>query len=266
MPVANESPIPTAQTGTRGERWALRLSAALLVAGFVALTVAAAFHPNGIDNNNHPAVLAPYAQSASWTPVHLALFIATAVIIAGLLVLFYALDLADGVPRLAARIGIISAGVGLALSAMRYAVDGIVLKRAVDAWVSAPDAEKAARFASAETARWLEEAITSYQGFVLGITLILLAALIVWTARAPRPVGYLLAVGGAGYLAAAWIVGAAGFAPEGAIPTYVAQFSPLIAGIWLLISAWRMPQSAAVSPESNSPVKRTDPPASQRPR
>ena len=252
MPIANESQTWRTHPGITGERWGLRLSAALLMAGFIALTVAAAFHPSGIDDNNHPAVFAQYAQSASWTTVHLALFIATAVIIAGLLVLFYALDLPEGMPRLAARIGITSAGVGLALSAMRYAVDGVVLKRAVDAWASAPDAEKAARFANAEIARWLEEAITSYQGFVLGITLILLAALIVWTARAPRPVGYLLAVGGAGYLAAAWIVGAAGFAPEGAIPTYVAQFSPLIAGVWLLISAWRMPQSGEISPASDS--------------
>src|SRR5262249_11344703 len=35
---------------------------------------------------------------------------------------------------------------------------------------------------------------------MLGVTLILLAALIVWTGRVPRPIAYLLALGGAGYL------------------------------------------------------------------
>jgi hypothetical protein len=236
------------------ERKALRLSAALLVGSFIVYAVATAFHPSGVDPNDHPAVFVQYAQSAGWTADHLGWFVETAVLIAGLLVLFYALNLPDGMPRLASRIGIVSAGVALALTAMRDAVDGVVLKRAVDAWVSAPDAEKAARFASAETARWLEEATTSYQGFVLGFTLILLAALIVWTARVPRPIGYLLALGGFGYLAVGWILGVAGFAPEGAIPTYIAQFSPLIAGVWLLITAWRMPASGQVAPESGSPA------------
>jgi hypothetical protein len=35
-------------------------------------------------------------------------------------------------------------------------VDGVALKQAVNAWVDAPEAEKAARFAAAEAMRWLE--------------------------------------------------------------------------------------------------------------
>ena len=212
----------------------------------------------GTADNNHPAVFAQYAHSAPWTTVHLAQFIATAITLAGLLVLFYALNLPDGMPRLAVRIGIVSAGVALALTAVRYAVDGVVLKRAVDAWIGAPDAEKAARFASAEMARWLEEATASYQGVVLGVTLILLAALIVWTARVPRPIGYLLALSGIGYLAVGWILGISGFAPEGAIPAQTATFSLQVSSVWLLISAWRMPQSEQIAPQSGSPARLND--------
>jgi len=226
------------------DRKALVLAGALGVIGFIALVVASAFHPSGIDNNNHPAVFAQYAQSVGWTAVHLAEFAAMAITITGLLVLFCVLNLADGIPSLGARIGIVSAGVALALTAVRFAVDGVVLKRAVDAWAGAPDPEKAARFANAETVRWLEEAITSYQSFLLGLTLILLAALIVWTARVPRPIAYLLALGGVGYVVAGWIVGVAGLAPQGAIPTYVAQLAPVIASIYLLIVAWRTPRFA----------------------
>lgn len=40
-----------------------------------------------------------------------------AVLIVVLLTLFYALNLADGLPRLVARIGVVSAGVALGLSA-----------------------------------------------------------------------------------------------------------------------------------------------------
>jgi len=145
----------------------------------------------------------------------------------------------------------VSAGVALA-------VDGVVLKRAVDAWVAAPDAEKAARFASAETVRWLEEATTSYQGFVLGFTLILLAALIVWTGRAPRPVGFILGLSGVANLVAGWIVGVAGLAPQGAIPTLLGQTCWLIAGVWLLVSTWRMSESADIAPKSGSPARGND--------
>jgi hypothetical protein len=55
-----------------------------------------------------------------------------------------------------ARLGAVSAAVALALYGVLQAVDGVALKQVVDAWVRAPEAEKAARFASAETIRWLE--------------------------------------------------------------------------------------------------------------
>lgn len=248
------------------ERKALRLSAALLTSSLIVFVGAIVFHPREVDPNDHPTSFLQYAHSVGWTADHLAWFVAATIFVAGLLVLFYALNLPDGMPRLVARIGVVSAGVALALSAMRYAVDGVVLKRAVDAWVSAPDAEKAARFASAETARWLEEATASYQGFVLGFTLILLAALIVWTARVPRPIGYLLALSGVSYLVVGWINGVAGFAPEVAIPTYVEEFSLLIWIVWLLITAWRMPESGQIAPESGSPARRNDAGAAARSR
>ena len=223
------------------------LAAALIVGSFAVYWVAKIYHPDGIDPNNHSAVFAQYAASAGWTADHAAWFVQTGLLIAGLLVLLYALDLSDGMAAIVARLSGAFAAAAIALTALRYLVDGVVLKRAVDAWVNAPDAEKAARFAAAEVARWLEEASASYQGFVLGIAMILLAVVIVWTARAPRPVGYLLAVGGLGYLALGWILGESGFAPDGAIPNYFAAFSPLFGGLWLLISAWRMPQPGAAS-------------------
>jgi hypothetical protein len=245
IPRAAQTPA-TRSAGLLADRKALVLSAALLAAGFIALGIASQFHPSGVDPNNHPAVFVTYAKSTAWTADHLGGFLAQAMAIVGLLVLFYALNLQGGMSGLVARIGIASAGVALALTAVQFAVDGVVLKRAVDAWVSAPDAEKVARFASAETVRWLEEATGSYQALVLGFTLILLAALVGWTARISRPIGYLLvlsgllALGGLGYIARGWILGAAGFAPEGATPTQIAQYSQPIWSVLLLIVAWRM--------------------------
>ena len=57
------------------------------------------------------------------------------------------------------RFGAVSAVVTLALYGVLQAADGVAPKHAVDAWVSAPDPEKAGRFASAEAIRWLELAI-----------------------------------------------------------------------------------------------------------
>ena len=258
MSIANGTQISETRTGLRADRKLLRLSAILLGGGFIFFAVVNLFHPSGVDQNNHPAVFAQYAQSATWTPVHLGVFVGFAAVIAGLLVLFYALNLQGGMAELGVRVGSVSASVALALTAVRFAVDGVVLKRAVDTWVAAPDVEKAARFANAETVRWLEEATTSYQSFVLGFTLILLAALIVWTGRAPRPVGYILGVSGVAYLGAGWIVGAAGLAPQGAIPTLLGQTCWLIAGVWLLVSTWRMSESADIAPKSGSPARGND--------
>ena len=79
-----------------------------------------------------------------------------AVLIAGLLVLFFAFQVSQGTQRWVGFFGAVSASVALALSGVLYAVDGVALKQAVDAWASAPAAEKPTRFANAEAIRWLE--------------------------------------------------------------------------------------------------------------
>jgi hypothetical protein len=66
-----------------------------------------------------------------------------------------------------------AAGVALALYGVASVVEGVALKHAVDAWASAPAAEQAARFASAEAIRWLEWGIKSSQSFTVGLALVL---------------------------------------------------------------------------------------------
>ena len=69
------------------DRKSLRLSAVLLVVGFIFYVLVGLLHPGG-PANNHNVVFAIYANSASWTAVHLGQFVGMAVIIAGLLILF----------------------------------------------------------------------------------------------------------------------------------------------------------------------------------
>ena len=80
------------------DRHALRLSATLLFVGELLSLVVGIFHPGREDPNNHPAVFAEYAASATWTAVHLGQFVGMAIVIAGLLALFVALDGAAGKP------------------------------------------------------------------------------------------------------------------------------------------------------------------------
>jgi sulfite exporter TauE/SafE len=119
-------------------------------------------------------------------------------------------------------------------------VDGVALKQAVDAFVTAPDAEKAARFASAEVIRWLEWGVRSYQSFMLGLSLILFAIVIVSTARIPRPIGYLIALSGLSYIVQGWVLGSEGFSAANSSPTLLGNVLVVAWSIWLLAFALRM--------------------------
>ena len=221
----------------------LRLSATLLVVGELLSLLAGALHPARENPNNHTAVFAEYANSADWTAVHLGQFCGMVVIIAGLLVLFFALNIHSGTPGWAGRFAAVSAGVALALYGVLQAVDGVALKQAVDAWASAPETEKAARFASAEVIRWLEWGTRSYHSFMFGLSLVLFAIMIVGTARIPRPIGYLMGLSGLAYIVQGWVLGAEGFSATNTVPQLLAYLLVFAWSIWLLILAWRRKES-----------------------
>jgi hypothetical protein len=226
----------------------LRLSATLLFVGVLFSFLVGLLHPSSGTPNNHSAEFAAYANSAMWTAVHLGQFVGIAVIIAGLLVLFFALNVSEGTPRWLGFFGAMAAGVTLALHGVLQAVDGVALKQAVDAWASAPAGEKAARFASAEALRWLEWGTRSYQSFMFGLTLILFALVIVWTARTPRLIGYLMGLSGLTYLVQGWVLGSEGFSAANTVPTLLGYILVLAWSIWLLIVAWRMQETVQAAP------------------
>ena len=91
------------------DRKSLRLSATLLLVGVLLSFLAGIFHPDRENANNHPVAFAEYANSGNWTAVHLGQFVGMAVIIAGLLVLFFALNVHSGMPGWAGRFGAVSA-------------------------------------------------------------------------------------------------------------------------------------------------------------
>ena len=227
----------------------LRLGAALLFIGLVLETVLAQYlHPGG--GPTMEATFANYAASSDWAAVHLGEFVGETALLAGLLVLYFALGVLQGTPRWLGFFGAIAVGVALVLNGVLSAVDGVALKQTVDAWASAPAAEQVTRFASAEAIRWLEWGINSYWNITRGLALVLLGSVIVWTARVPRPIGYLMSVSGLAFIVLGWVVGTEGFrgTPTHAVPTDAGYGFLFVLSIWLLIVAWRMKESIQAAP------------------
>jgi len=152
-----------------------RLSAVLLVTGAVLAVVGGILHPHDEPPNSHEAVFAEYAHSADWVWVHDLQFLSAALVVAGLLTAGRALQRV-GVPRSLVRVGDAAAAATVALIAVNMAVDGVALKRAVDAWATAEPADRPSRFAAAEAVRWLEWGVNSFFAILLGITLLAIAA------------------------------------------------------------------------------------------
>lgn len=220
-------------------RQSLRLSATLLLVGQLLYIVITLFHTGGVANN-HPAIFAAYAASRTWTAVHVGQFACMVVLLAGLLALFFALDVQDGTARWAGRFGAASTMVTLALYGAVLAVDGVALQQAVNAWASAPEAEKAARFATAEGIRWLEWGMRSYENFALGLAVFLFAAAVVRTAWVPRPIAFLMGLSGLTYLVQGWLDGAQGFSQTEDLTIVLAEVLNVVWMIWLLVVARRM--------------------------
>ncbi len=228
------------------DRKSLRLSATLVFIGILVSFVAEVLHPGGGDTEE--ATFAMNAASGAWTGIHLAAFVAALVFLAGLLVLFFALNLSEGTPRWVGFFAAISAGVALALSAVLSAVDGVALKQAVDAWASAPAAEQAARFASAEALRYLERGTASYQDFMFGLALVLFAITIVWTARVPRPIGYLMGLSGLAFIVVGWLIGTIGYTSTTTMTGEAGLVFFFAWMIWLLVVAWRGKETVQATP------------------
>lgn len=220
-----------------GSRSILRLSATLLFAGVLISLVAGLFHPANAPANDHPTVFADYAASVNWTTIHLGQFLGMTGLAGGLMALFSALELNSGKRELVGRWAVASIVVALALYGSLQAIDGVALKQAVDAWAGAADNEKSMRFASAETIRWLEWGVRSYQSFVLGLSLVLFASVLLVTENISSAIGLLMGLSGSAYLIQGWIIGMEGFSSSNELAIVLSIILNLMWSVWLLVVA-----------------------------
>jgi hypothetical protein len=231
----------TVQGDLRSDRGQLRLPAGLLLGGVVTYILVTFLHTGG-PANDHKVIFGDYAGSHDWAAVHLAQFAGMALIIAGLLTLHAALDVRAGAAAVLARLGAVFAAVALGLYGVLQAVDGVALKQAVDAWASSSGADRSARFANAETVRWLEWGTHSYHSVMLGLALVLFGVAMALSKRLPAVIGWLAALSGLSYLAQGWILGTHGFSAEDSITIEAGYVLTLTWAAWLTVLAFHPSQ------------------------
>src|SRR5215212_3268549 len=174
-----------------------RIGAVAMPLGIVVILVSEYFHPSREDPMDNPAVFMEYAHSDIWTTVHLAEYFGFLLLLGGLVALYYSVSAKPGVGAGLAPFGLAAAVTAAASFTVLQGVDGITLKRAVDAWVSAPADQEVARFAAAEAVRWIEIGMNSLSYFLAGLTLFLYGVAITFGSVYPRWVGLMAMVSGA---------------------------------------------------------------------
>jgi hypothetical protein len=210
----------------------------LMLAGQLLYVGVTQLHAGG-DANDHHAIFATYARDGIWMDVHFGQFLGIAILIAGVVGFLSAVEPEDASEQWLGRVGLATASAALALYAALQAVDGVALKQAVNAWMIAPEGEKAARFAAAETVRWLEWGMRSYVDYTLGVTLLLLGASATRAVWMPRGVPALMALSGFAYLGQGWVAGTQGFSAIQSLAIVAGWVLCLVWMIWLAALAWR---------------------------
>ena len=194
--------------------WLLRIGAVAGVVGIPLQVVVSSFHPARIAPNDSAAVFLEYAASSSWTLVHIGQFFATLVITLGFIVLARSLVGARGLGGAFAVVGATALGVVIAVFAVQMALDGVALIRAIEAWLAAPPADKAATFAVAESVRWLEKGLSGFFHLANGTAILALGASILASGVYHRAIGLVGIAAGFGFLGGGVSTTHTGFSAE----------------------------------------------------
>src|SRR5215213_6950915 len=171
------------------ERALLRIGAVSLAAGLVTAVTFEMLHPSREDPNNNPLVFAEYAADKDWISVHLGQLAGALLLIGGLVALCASLAGGRALSAAWARLATAAAVTAAAAYGVLQVVDGVALKRAVDAWAAAPAADKTATFTAAETVRWIEYGLNGLTFSLIGLTLVLTGVALILGDRFPRWLG-----------------------------------------------------------------------------
>lgn len=218
---------------------ALSLAAAAAVIGPLAYVAVTLLHPPGQPGNDHAVVFREYAMSHAWVAIHLAQLAALVVGLVGIAGIAASMLRFQEQGRLLALLAVGLAVASIPIAVALQVVDGIALKRAVDAWVAEGGTVESASFAAARAVRWLEEGLNAGFGLTLGSAVTLAGAAMARGAVYPRWVGWIGGAIGIAVLIGAVIVAETGFSP--AAQTWVLARNPAL-WIWTAVAGvlmWR---------------------------
>ncbi|MDQ3864657.1 MAG: hypothetical protein M3317_14400 [Actinomycetota bacterium] len=237
-----------------------RMGAVALPIGVLLIAISEIFHPSREDPMDFPAVFREYAHSDVWTTVHLGEYLGFLFLLGGLVALYYSVSARPGAGAGLAPFGLAAAVVTAASFTVLQAVDGVTLRYAIHAWMSAPPAQKPAAFAAAEVARWTEIGMNSFSYFLAGLTLFLFGIAIALGRVYPRWVGLMAAVSGAAFM----YNGAVEVAYEGFVTSIIKLVGLLLLAVWAFVMAalmWRNGSRRRIARLGSTASQR----ASQRP-
>jgi hypothetical protein len=238
-------------TAGRVERLTTRTGAVSLLLGAIVLVISTELHLAHENPTDNPAIFVEYARSDLWIAVHLGQFLGFLLVIGSLVAVYYSLATRRDVGVALARFGLAAAVTTGASFTILQAVDGIALKRAVDAWVSAPADQQVAAFAAAEAIRWIEIGVNSLSFVMVGLTLLLFGVALALSSVYPRWVGAIGAAAGV-----ANVIKGVGVSYEGFAPSIAALVGLALLALWALIMVilmWRASNRPTLAEVTETP-------------
>jgi hypothetical protein len=217
------------------------------IAGALLLFIGTYLHPMGADPNDAVAAFTECAADHVWVASHLTQLVGVIFMVVALLFLTQELECADGKgwSRIAAGGAIASLGV----TAVLQAVDGVAFKVMVDAWASAPTAQKGVAFQTAYAVRQVEIGLASMVNLLFRLTSICYGMALLVDSTYPKWMGGLAIVGGVVTTIAGVMMAYTGFSGP-AMAVSMPASSILL--VWMLSLGMLMWRRRGVSPNGSS--------------
>jgi hypothetical protein len=220
-----------------------RIGATCAIAGSVLLFIGTYLHPREADPSEAVAAFIEYAADRLWIASHLTQLGGVALLVGALLCLAQQLESGSGTGW--ARLGAGGAIASLAVTTVLQAVDGIALKAMVDAWATAPAAQREPAFHAAFAVRQVEIGLVSVLSLLLGLTFIVYGVALLADRTHPKWLGGLAIGGGMPTMVAGVLTAHRGFS---GLAMAVTMSASLLLLVWMCALGMFMWRRGGVPP------------------
>ncbi len=180
------------------ERILLRIGGVSAVVGSIlVLVLQVLVHPRTDMEADPEGALQLIAESNIWIGSHVGMIFAVLLVAGGLVGLYRSIT--SGAGAAWARLGFAILLAGMSVLLVYLGTDGIAKQQVAEAWVNAPEAEKAAAFRVALALNEIDQALLAiFMMVFFGVAFVLYGLAVVTSTVYPRWLGWLAVVGGVG--------------------------------------------------------------------